>query len=358
MKEMTSRQRMLAAIHHQRVDRVPVSPFGLGRLDPTSEMAAELIEKTDPFILARAGGNPLLGADPDITIAENGPDTITIYHTPKGDLTRVFHRTEITGYTTHFPCRSVDDLEAFLSMPWKPAEVDVEPFLQRKAEIGEDGLVLTSIDNGICFPATMMSPEDFCVLWAEAPAFMRDAVAEANRRVEDFVRRASAAGVDAYRIIGGEYASEMLGPRGFAALITPFDTSLVALIHETGGIAHYHNHGDVDRYLESLADLGIDSLDPLEVPPFGNVDMGDAIRRIGNRVCLVGGLDDMEIMEKRDTDEVLALARDTLRRAGTRSFMLGGTSSGIYTEKAARNFIAVVDVAWEFADQEVERNAQ
>ncbi|NPV06333.1 MAG: hypothetical protein HPY83_00045 [Anaerolineae bacterium] len=357
MEEMTSRQRMLAAIGHQPVDRVPVAPFGLGRLDPAGEVAAELIEKTDPFILAPAGGNPFLGADPDISVVQDGPDTITVYHTPTGDLTRVFHRTEITGYTTQFPCRSAQDLDAFMAMPWKPAVVDVEPFLRRKAEIGQDGLVLVSIDNGICLPATMMSPEDTCLLWAEAPAFMRDVVAEASRRVEDFVRRASAQGVDAYRIIGGEYASEMLGPRAFSALITPFDTSLVSLIHECGGIAHYHNHGDVDRYLELLADLGIDSLDPLEVPPFGNVDLGDAIRRIGDRVCLVGGLDDMEVLETRTTDEVLSLARDTLRRTGTRSFMLGGTSSGIYIERAARHFIALVDVAREFAGYEVERSA-
>lgn len=351
MDSMTSRQRMLAAIRHQPVDRVPVAPFGLGRLDPSGEMAAELIEKTDPFILVRAGGDPLVGADPDITVTEEGPDRITIYHTPKGDLRQVYHRTEITGYWTEFPCHNGEELEALISMPWKPTVVDTEDFLHRKAEIGEDGLVLAGIVDGICFPAIYMSPEDMCILWAEAPALVTDVVAEAARRVEDFVTRASQQGVDGYRIIGGEYASEMLGPRGFAALITPFDTALVDLIHRYDGIAHYHNHGDVDLFMEAFAELGIDSLDPLEVPPFGNVDLSDAMRRIGDRVCFVGGLDDMEILETRSTEEVLRLGRETLQKTGSRNFMLGGTTSGIFTERAARHFIALVDVAREFGDR-------
>ena len=39
---MTSRERMLAAQRGERPDRVPVSPFGLGHLDPQSTIAAEL----------------------------------------------------------------------------------------------------------------------------------------------------------------------------------------------------------------------------------------------------------------------------------------------------------------------------
>jgi len=233
-------------------------------------------------------------------------------------------------------------------MPWRPASVDAELFLQRKAEVGEQGLVLAGIPDGILWPMDVLSPEDACLLWAEAPGLMREMVAEGHRRIMDFVERACPAGVDGFRIVGGEYATEMLGPKAFQALVTPFDTELVALIHRFGGIAYYHNHGDVSRYLEMLADLGIDFLDPLEVPPYGDVDLGDAIRRIGERVCLVGGLDDMEVIETRPTEEVKALGRQALSKAGSRGFVLGGTASGTYTEIGARNFIALVDVAREF----------
>jgi uroporphyrinogen-III decarboxylase len=105
----------------------------------------------------------------------------------------------------------------------------------------------------------------------------------------------------------------------------------------------------VDIFLESFAALEIDALDPLEVPPYGNVDLADAKRRIGNRVCIVGGLDDMEILESLDEETVKDMGRKCIEAAGPDSYVLGGTASGTYTEKAARNFIALVDVAKEYA---------
>ena len=59
---MTSRQRILAAMRHEKVDRVPVSPFGFGHLDPEGEMVAELLEKTDPFVQRSSGRVAAVGA--------------------------------------------------------------------------------------------------------------------------------------------------------------------------------------------------------------------------------------------------------------------------------------------------------
>jgi uroporphyrinogen-III decarboxylase len=167
----------------------------------------------------------------------------------------------------------------------------------------------------------------------------------AAERVNVFVEKASCKGIDAYRIIGGEYATEQLGPSGFSALCKPFDSDMVSIIHKYSGVAYYHNHGDVSRFLEDFADLKIDALDPLEVPPYGDVDLADAKRRIGDRVCLVGGLDDMEVLESMDEATVKELGRRCLEMAGPDGYCLAGTASGTYTEKAARNFIALVEVA-------------
>ena len=79
--------------------------------------------------------------------------------------------------------------------------------------------------------------------------------------------------------------------------------------------------------------------------------MADAKRRTGDRVCIVGGLDDMEVLESLDQQTVKDMARKCIEAAGTDSYVLGGTASGTYTEKAARNFIALVDVAKEFAQE-------
>ena len=43
---------------------------------------------------------------------------------------------------------------------------------------------------------------------------------------------------------------------------------------------------------------------------------------------IVGNLDDMEVVDKLDTEEVKATARARIEEAGTRGFVLSGTASG------------------------------
>lgn len=347
---MTSRERILAAIHWGMPDRVPVSPFGLGRLPADSAIAQELIAKTDPFLGAGVGGgNPFMGTRIDATSHQDGNETITVIHTPKGDLTSRYRRTSITGYTVEFPCKTAEDVEKYLSIPFEAAEPTVDGFLAYKDRIGQDALVLAGIGDAICLPATILSPEDMCLLWMDARDLMVHMIELVAKRVNAFVEKACAKGVDGWRLIGGEYATEQLGPEGFRRLVIPYDKEMVDIIHAYGGIAYYHNHGLVDRFLEMFAEIGMDALDPMEVPPYGNVDLADAKRRLQDKVCMVGGLDDMEVLESLDEATVREMGRQCLEMAGPDGYCLGGTASGTYTEKAARNFIALVDVSKEYA---------
>jgi len=87
----------------------------------------------------------------------------------------------------------------------------------------------------------------------------------------------------------------------------------------------------------------------LEAPPWGDCDMRAAKEKLRGKVCIVGNLDDMEIVEKLDTERVKQLGRELIEQAGPDGFCLGGTASGTYTERAARNFMALVEVAEEMA---------
>ena len=110
---MTSRERILTAIRCEKPDRVPVSPFGLGKLDPNGSDAAELIAKTDPFITAGIGGNSFMGERFQTESRQEGNDTVTTIITPKGNLTQRYRRTDITGCTVEFPCKNADDVEKY-----------------------------------------------------------------------------------------------------------------------------------------------------------------------------------------------------------------------------------------------------
>ncbi len=349
---MTSRERILAAIRREPVDRVPVTPFGFGHLNPREGVGKELLEVTDPFIPAGAGGGQFVGTlyGERVSAEQDGAETITTIRTPRGDLTRVYRRTSLAGYTVKFPCATREDIEALLAIPFEPARPNVQSFLDAKEEFGDQGLVLAGIPDAICFLAEYMSPEDFCLLWALEPDFAVEATDVVQGRLIPFVDEASAGGVDAYRIVGAEYITEQLGPKAFQKLGAEQDAELVDVIHKYGGIAYYHCHGKMDAFIEDLVATGIDALDPIEVEPYGDITLGAAKRRVGEDVCLVGGMDDMEVLETRDRAAVLRMGEECLAAAaGTTGYCLGGTASGTFTEPAARNFMALVEVAERFA---------
>jgi hypothetical protein len=346
---MTSRERILAAFRCDTPDRVPVSPFGLGRVAADSAVGRELIEKTDILISPGLGGNPFLGAWSDTESFTEDGTTTTVYHTPVGDLTRVHRRTDIASATVSFPCATPDDVDKLLSIPYEPPEIQTDAFFEWKERLGDQGLVLAGLGDAICIPATWFSPEDFAFLWADAPDAMQRLVDVAADRLNDYVTRACALGIDGWRIVGGEYASVQLGPTAFDALVKEPDRELVDIMHRHDAVAYFHNHGPSMAYLTAFADIGIDALDPLEAPPWGDCDLAEAKKALRGRVCIVGNLDDMEIVEQLDRDAVQEIARERIAQAGADGFCLGGTASGTYTERAARNFIALVDVAREYA---------
>jgi len=345
---MTSRRRMLAAIHHERLDRVPVSPWGLGRIPMDSVLGAELTARTDPWVECGLGCHPVLGQGVQIETRRDR-NTERRYLNANGRiLTSTMTTTAATTASTEYYCKSLDDIAALMAMPYRAPEPDVQAFQRLKARIGDDGLVVMGLGDGLCFPNDMLGTEYCSYLWAAEPDVIRQMVRTAAERTHAGVERACRGGVDCFRIVGGEYATQLMGPRAWEELVVPYDGPLVETMHAYGAIAHYHNHGYMRRFIERIAALGIDSLDPIEQPPYGDMEMHEAKARIGDRVCLVGGLDDMEVLETRPTEEVLRMGAQLLERVGSVGYMLGGTSSGIYGEAAARHFISLVSVAERF----------
>jgi len=338
---MTSRERILAAMRFETVDRVPVSPWRTGKVDPDSPLGKELIRTADPVIDVGSGGDPILGSAARVDTEQRGDTTVTIVHTPKGDLISRRRRTEITSATVEFFLKQPDDIERMLSIPYEPPDFDLSHYKEWCDRIGDEGLVMVGLIDGVAVPASWFSPEGFCLAWADAPGLVEHLTAIITERLIHYAERLCRAGVPAFRIVGGEYASVQLGPEGFKRLCIPYDRELTDAIHKHGALAHYHNHGPVMRYLEDFAAIDMDSLDPLEAPPWGDADLGEARRRLGDRICFLGNLDDMEVVDKLPTDEVLAIARERLEAAGTRGFMLGGTTSSTFGERGARNFIAI-----------------
>ena len=349
MSPMTSRERLMTAFTCGTPDRVPVGPFGCGRLPHDSAILDELIHKTDFIASVGGAGTSFLGSASGAQSVVEGNRTITTIPTPHGELRRVVTRTDITSATTTFPCKNADDIEKLLSIPYEPIPPDPTVFNQWKDRIGDEGVVLCGCIDPICVPADFFSPEDFCFLWIDSPDAMTALVEVAEERILRSLDAACHAGIDAYRIIGGEYASTQLGPEAFKQLVVGPDRKMCDIMHEYGALAYNHNHGPLMRYLEMLIEIDMDACDCFEAPPWGDTDLPKAKEALKGEVCIVGNLDDMEVIDKVSEAEIRLLARQRIEEAGPDGFVLGGTASGTYTERAARNFMAMAEVSAELA---------
>jgi hypothetical protein len=346
---MDSRERLLCAFACETPDRVPVAPFGFGHVDPDGEMGQQLIRETDIIANLGGAGGWFWGTAGQTSQVTEGRTTTITYHTPQGDLVQVNRSTDITHATVKFPCRTADDIAKVLSVPYEPAPPDPTQYRQWDARLGGDGLPLVGFNDAICTPAMLFSPEDFALLWVDAPDAFMTLLNAAQERCLVAAQAACEAGIKGFRIIGGEYASTQLGPYAYRQTVTEPDQALIKVMHDYGATVYYHNHGPVMKYLEMFAEIGMDAADCFEAPPWGDCDLVAAKRVLQGRVCMVGNLDDMEVIDKLDAATVAQIARQRLQEAGPDGFVLGGTASGTYTERAARNFLVMAAVAREMA---------
>lgn len=71
-------------------------------------------------------------------------------------------------------------------------------------------------------------------------------------------------------------------------------------------IIWYHNEGDVTHLLEAVPQMGVDVFE------FGWVDIAEAKRRIGDRVCLLGNIDPTTVLLRGTVDDVVRECRHAI----------------------------------------------
>lgn len=350
---MTSRERILDAMHLQEADRVPMSPIITKGWIAASgpERTRRLIKETDSILVVGVARDIPLGryGEEYRQVTRDGATEVHCIGTPKGDLTQVIRRdVQTTWIMKHF-FEDASDVEKFLSIPYHPPRPQVSEWRHWVDFMGEEGLVLADIPGAVMLPGSWYSPEDFMLNYALNRDLILSLVETANERILRFVQHCLDEGIRHFRIVGPELAAPpLMSPASFDHLILPFDSKVIDLIRSRGGVVLVHMHGAIGSMLEQVAALGANALDPLEGPPGGNVDLGEAKRRIGDRVCLLGNLDDLAVIEAADYDQLYASCQDCLRKAGAGGgYILGGTSSGLFTPRLYEQWLVMAEIARE-----------
>ena len=331
MGKLTSKERLLRVFSGGSPDRIPISLYEFdGHYDSwiynypeyveILEYAKDKVDKMSPWY---PGSNrPVLfyGEIDDENIEslswreDQSVYTKTIIKTPQGELSTLKREDEgiHTAWTIEYLCKDEADAEKVLSLEYIPWEPSTESFFQKIDEIGESGIVIGDIPDALCLTVELFGFYKFLMLYTDNPNLIFKLMDFFQERLYNYLSHLLSNGVaTVYRICGPEYATPpYLSPEDFKKLVARYDKEIIDLLHRYGGKARLHSHGKVKRVLEIMSDMGIDAIDPLEPPPDGDVTLREAREVLGDKVVLIGNIEErlFEIGTKDDIEMAVKVA--------------------------------------------------
>ncbi len=122
-------------------------------------------------------------------------------------------------------------------------------------------------------------------------------------------------GCDAIKISSPYVGSGFLGRDAYREFVLPYETELMARLHGAAPDVPVYTHtcGAIGDRLELMAESGTDGLECLDPPPLGDVELDDAVRRIGDRLFIKGNVDSVNTLLFKDPPAIRRDIEATVR---------------------------------------------
>lgn len=247
----------------------------------------------------------------------------SVIHTPEGELRQEFSIDEIRPGTLMYACTQKPvhgraDLELVAAYepgmpPDYPATVARWVAPVREA-VGDDGWVGMWAPHGPFNMASLLVDEDVLYsLFLEDPAYHERLMEVSLDRVRDYTRAVDAPGVDIL-FIGGNVPGGFMGRPNYERFILPWEARHIAWAQERGTPAAYHNCGQIQTLVESYKGLGVAAVEPFSPPPtLGDADLAEAKRIVGDAYVIIGGVDQVNVIQAGTVEQVERATRETMR---------------------------------------------
>jgi uroporphyrinogen-III decarboxylase len=116
---------------------------------------------------------------------------------------------------------------------------------------------------------------------------------------------------------GGDASSTVISPRVFDEFVAPYDGVVIARARAAGQRVVYHTCGGMMPILERLVGLGSNALETFTPPAMGgDTRLAEAKRRVGDKVCMIGGFDQNRFFTTSTPEETRAEVRRCFAEAG------------------------------------------
>jgi uroporphyrinogen-III decarboxylase len=148
--------------------------------------------------------------------------------------------------------------------------------------------------------------------------------------------------------MAGNLATSAVGPQFYRDYVLEYEQRLVDAIHEMGALVIFHNCGDAAKIMHLYNEMDIDCWGYLTPQPFGDVDLGEALRVMRPDMALRGNVDQVEFMVKASPQEVEDRVRALLHQVKPRGNWILSTTDFFFDGTPYENIMAFADAGREF----------
>jgi uroporphyrinogen-III decarboxylase len=259
-----------------------------------------------------------------------------------------------TVWTVEYLIKTIDDVKLYLELPDEIFEekIDINHLSEVEKKLDDKGIIMIDTEDPVCAVAALFSLEDFSVFaYTEESLCHRLLEKHAlylHRRTEKVAREFPGR---LWRIYGPEYVTEPLLPATlFQDYVVKYTGPMVRQIKDNGGMVRIHSHGKIKNVVEYFVQMGADATDPVEPPPHGDAELRFLREKYGRHLVLFGNIEisDIEHLPSDRFREVVRKALEDGTSGEGRGFVLTPTSAPYgrnISEQTFRNYGIMIEEA-------------
>jgi uroporphyrinogen decarboxylase len=326
---MTSKDRLLIALHRGKPDRLPVTIHqwqgfhleeymgGISDLEACKyvglDAQIQYFEDMAQFWLVDADftklNTPTWKDIPEIV--SNEPNRRIVHHrisTPERDLTYKTAGDRKTTWITEYLVKHEDDIEIIRKYMPVP-RLNLWPVEKRHDEIGDAGILRGFVwgDQAGCWQhaACLMDVSRLIEATFDKPDWVHEFLGVLLEKKLRFIESMKGAKFDLIETGGGAASSTLISPSIHREFCLPYDRQVHDALHDIGFVVTYHTCGGTRGIEEYIVANHTDASETLAPPSVGgNQEPWELRSKVEGRLALIGGMDQHNTLTRGTADEI------------------------------------------------------
>lgn len=259
----------------------------------------------------------------EIQMVSTEPENRISHHTirtPEGTLTYKTAGNRKTTWITEYLIKRDEDIELIRKYMPVP-RLDPKPIEALYGKIGDRGILRGFVwgDQAGCWQhaACLFDINELIMRALTMPDWVHRLLKILLEKKLRFIESMRGARFDLVETGGGAASSTLISPQLHKEFCLPYDRRMHNALHEAGFKITYHTCGGTVGIEEMLVANGADASETLAPPSIGgNQEPWDFKAKIGQRMALIGGLDQYNTLTAMDPSGIRRAVHELFERVG------------------------------------------